>query len=179
MNRVGSRNWVLQHSSHPLFDQSWPMQPTTAFWFALCWAALVLAGCQTRSGLIGDAAPQIRKGTVSIPNDTGALVGSYFCTIGDDWTMDLTLKGDGTFRSELGGMASGGTTGHWSVAGSQVKFSSAGATNLAWIVLDDLQPMDILRYGTNWAFLLRLERERYETEGICSATCLHNIKKKK
>jgi len=126
-----------------------------------------------------DTAPQIRKGTLTIPTETRVLAGAYFCTIGDDWTMYLTLREDGTFRSELGGMASGDTTGTWRVEGSQVTFSSAGATNLAWVALDGLQPMDTLRYGTNWVLLLRPFRDLYETQGICSATCLHNLRKHK
>lgn len=137
-----------------------------------------MAGCQTPK-VVEHTPPRVRKGTLSIPADARTLAGSYFCTIGDDWTMDLTLREDGTFRSELGGMAHGESTGQWRTEGSQITFSSRGTKHLPCVVLDSLQPMDILRYGTNWAFLLRPQREQYETSGICSATCLHNIKKQK
>ncbi len=138
-----------------------------------------MAGCQTGADKAANVPAPIRKGTLSIPADASALAGSYFCTIGDDWTMVLTLRGDGTFHSELGGMAHGGATGRWRTERSQITFSSAGAKDLGWIALESFQPMDILRYGTNWAFLLRGQRERYEIEGICSATCLHHIRKQK
>ena len=91
----------------------------------------------------------------------------------------LTLVADGTFQTEVSGLASGNSQGKWRLSGSHITFEFPKELDFGTSLVSYSAPLEVLRVGGDWALLssAQADRKYYEEYGVTRDVCFVTRKK--